>query len=89
MHGYGAASCAKGPSLIAGIGNTDDEYSRYLAMDGDKLILWTGKDSSLFGSGVFGSGKMGICWEQRLMEQSLRFMRMESGWPQGNWIWVA
>jgi len=39
----------KGPSLIAGMGNSEDEYSRYLGIDADKLILWAGKDNSLSG----------------------------------------
>jgi len=38
----------KGPSLIAGLGKTDDEYPRFLGLGGDKLILWMGKDNSLF-----------------------------------------
>jgi hypothetical protein len=47
----------KGPSLIAGVGNIEDEYSRYLAVEGDKLVLWTGKDSSLSGTAPLGTGK--------------------------------
>jgi beta-galactosidase/beta-glucuronidase len=49
----------KGPSLIAGMGRTEDEYSRYLGIDGEKLILWTGKDSALSGTASLGTGK----WE--------------------------
>ncbi len=37
----------KGPSLLAGIGNPEDEYSRFLGIDGDKLLLWAGKDNWL------------------------------------------
>ena len=40
----------KAPTLIAGIGNPEDEYSRYLGIDGDKLILWAGKDNVLSGA---------------------------------------
>ena len=40
----------KGPTLIAGIGKPEDEYSRYLGIDGDKLILWAGKDNVLSGA---------------------------------------
>lgn len=36
-----------GPSLIAGFGDPAEEYSRYIGVDGDKLILWGGKDNSL------------------------------------------
>src|SRR5271165_4666924 len=39
----------QGPSLIAGMGNSEDEYSRYLGIDGDKLMLWAGKDNRLSG----------------------------------------
>jgi len=37
----------KGPSLVAGLGDPADEYSRYLALDGQKLLLWMGKDNEL------------------------------------------
>jgi hypothetical protein len=47
----------KGASLIAGIGKPEDEYSRYLAFDGDKLILWAGQENSLSGLGAFSLGK--------------------------------
>lgn len=50
----------KGPSLIAGVGSPEDEYSRYLGMDGDKLILWAGKDSSLSGAAPLGTGRWGF-----------------------------
>ena len=40
----------KGPTLIAGIGKLEDEYSRYLGIDGNKLILWAGKDNTLSGA---------------------------------------
>ena len=43
----------KGPTLIAGIGKVEDEYSRYLGIDGDKLILWAGKDNVLSGAVAF------------------------------------
>ena len=48
----------KAPTLIAGIGNPEDEYSRYLGIDGDKLILWAGKDNVLSGAAAFNSPKM-------------------------------
>ena len=40
----------KGPTLIAGIGKLEDEYSRYLGIDGDKLNLWAGQDNILSGA---------------------------------------
>jgi Glycosyl hydrolase 2 galactose-binding domain-like/Exo-beta-D-glucosaminidase Ig-fold domain/Glycosyl hydrolases family 2/Concanavalin A-like lectin/glucanases superfamily/Glycosyl hydrolases family 2, TIM barrel domain len=46
----------KGPSLIAGIGKPDDEYSRYLGVDGDKVILWAGKENTLSGVAALAPG---------------------------------
>jgi hypothetical protein len=37
----------RSPSLLAGIGDMAEEYPRYLASDGSKIILWMGKDNSL------------------------------------------
>jgi hypothetical protein len=37
----------KGPSLIAGLGDPESEYSRYLSIEGDHLVLWAGKENSL------------------------------------------
>jgi hypothetical protein len=37
----------KGPSLIAGLGDPESEYPRYLSVDGDNLLLWGGKENSL------------------------------------------
>ncbi len=42
-----------GPALLAGVGNTDSEYSRFLGIDGDKAFLFTGKDRLLSGSAAF------------------------------------
>ncbi len=47
----------KGPTLIAGLGKPEDEYSRYLGIDGDKLILWAGKDNLLSGSAALSPRK--------------------------------
>ncbi len=38
---------AKAPSLVAGIGDPNEEYPRYLGLDANKVILWLGKDNSL------------------------------------------
>jgi hypothetical protein len=35
------------PTLVAGIGETTEEYPRYLALDRGKLLLWVGKDNGL------------------------------------------
>ena len=45
------------PSLIAGFGNPEDEFSRYIALDGKNVILWTGKGSSLSGAALIDPGK--------------------------------
>jgi hypothetical protein len=35
------------PMLIAGLGDVTEEYPRYLAADGNNLILWMGKNNSI------------------------------------------
>jgi hypothetical protein len=37
-------------SPVAGLGNPEDEYSRYLATDGNKLQLWAGQENSISAS---------------------------------------
>ena len=44
-------------TLVAGFGDPTDEFSRYLALDGDHLILWMGKDNSLSGPATLAPGK--------------------------------
>jgi hypothetical protein len=44
------AEALKGPSLVAGIGAPAEEYSRYVALDGEHAILWMGKNNSLSGA---------------------------------------
>ncbi len=46
----------KGPTLIAGVGDPLAEYSQLLAHDGNKLLLWTGKDSCLAGGASLTPG---------------------------------
>ena len=50
----------QGASLIAGIGKMEDQYPRYLGMDGQKLILWMGKENSLAAPATFAVRK----WQQ-------------------------
>jgi hypothetical protein len=45
------------PTLIAGLGNPEDEYARYVAVAPGKLILWGGKDNSLDGPVTLAPGK--------------------------------
>jgi Exo-beta-D-glucosaminidase Ig-fold domain/Glycosyl hydrolases family 2/Concanavalin A-like lectin/glucanases superfamily/Glycosyl hydrolases family 2, TIM barrel domain/Glycosyl hydrolases family 2, sugar binding domain len=45
------------PTLLAGIGNPEDEYSRYLAVDLGQAILWMGKDNSISGPVQLVRGK--------------------------------
>ena len=48
---------AKLPTLLAGVGETSDEYSRYLALDTGRLMLWAGRDNSLEASADLRSGE--------------------------------
>jgi hypothetical protein len=52
-----AAEAVKMPSLLAGFGDPEEEFSRYLALSGDQLILWMGKDNTLFGTTALAPGK--------------------------------
>ena len=47
----------KMPSLVAGLGDPEEEFSRYLALSADRLMLWMGKDNSLVGTATLASGK--------------------------------
>ena len=51
------AEALKTPTLVAGIGDPEEEFSRYLALDGDHLTLWMGKDNSLSGAAALAPGK--------------------------------
>jgi hypothetical protein len=51
------AEALKGPSLVAGMGDPAEEFSRYLAFDGEHAILWMGKDNSLSGSASLAPAK--------------------------------
>ncbi len=51
------AQALKAPSLIGGIGDPAEEFSRYLASDGEHAILWMGKDNSLSGPAVLAPAK--------------------------------
>src|SRR6202451_3279688 len=52
-----SAEPLKGPSLVAGIGDPAEEFSRYLAFDGEHATLWMGKDNSLSGAASLAAGK--------------------------------
>lgn len=43
--------------LLAGIGDPDDEYSRYLALDGGHAIFWMGKGNSISGPAQLSTDK--------------------------------
>src|SRR5258708_10254563 len=47
---------AKGRSLIAGAGDPSDEYPRYLATDGTRVMLWMGRDNILPGGTTLTPG---------------------------------
>ena len=44
-------------TLVAGFGDPTDEFSKYLALDGNHLILWMGKDNRLSGPATLAPGK--------------------------------
>jgi hypothetical protein len=45
------------PTLIAGLGETTEEYPRYLSVAPGELALWVGKDNSLVGKANLATGK--------------------------------
>ena len=47
----------KGPILLAGFGEWDAEYARYIGVDGDKLIYWGGKDISFSAAAKLAIGE--------------------------------
>ncbi len=47
----------KGRSLVAGMGDPAEEYSRYLAIDAEHVILWMGNDNSFSGSAIIVPAK--------------------------------
>ena len=51
------AEAAKVMTLIAGLGDPTEEFSRYLAVDGVHAILWMGNDNSLSGPAVLDPEK--------------------------------
>lgn len=46
-----------GPCLIAGLGQAEEEYSRYLGVQSDRILLWMGKDNSLTAPATFSIGQ--------------------------------
>src|ERR1700694_2469147 len=51
------AEVLNAPSLVAGVGDPEEEFSRYLALSADHLILWMGNDNSLSGTISLAPGK--------------------------------
>lgn len=47
----------KASTLIAGLGETTEEYPRYLSVDANSLTLWMGRDNSLAGKATLSPGK--------------------------------
>src|SRR5215469_6984661 len=45
------------PMLVAGMGDLEEEYSRYLAVDRSRLMLWMGKDNAVWGSTTLNPGE--------------------------------
>jgi hypothetical protein len=44
-------------TLVGGVGETTEEYPRYLSVDAQSLTLWMGKDNSLTGRATWTPGK--------------------------------
>ena len=61
------------PSLVAGFGDPEEEFSRYLALSSDHLILQMGKDNSLFSGPPLSPLENGISSRQHLMASSSAF----------------
>lgn len=51
------AEALKAPTLVAGMGDPAEEFPRYLAIDGEHLTLWMGKDNNLTGAASLVPGK--------------------------------
>ena len=51
------AESSKAPTLIAGLGDPADEFSRYLAIENGGLALWAGKDNSLASTAAISAGQ--------------------------------
>jgi Glycosyl hydrolase 2 galactose-binding domain-like/Exo-beta-D-glucosaminidase Ig-fold domain/Glycosyl hydrolases family 2/Concanavalin A-like lectin/glucanases superfamily len=47
----------KAPTLVAGFGETTEEYPRYLTVDASGMALWMGKDNSLGGKAALPPGR--------------------------------
>jgi hypothetical protein len=47
----------KAPTLLAGFGDPEEEFSRFLALDSGHVMLWLGKDNTLSGAAIFDPGK--------------------------------
>jgi len=52
-----ATEIPTGLSLIAGIGDPTDEYSRFLAIDAGKLIFWMGPENELSSATTLAAGQ--------------------------------
>src|SRR6266568_6561591 len=48
---------AKSPTLVAGVGDLNEEYPRYIGFDASKVMLWLGNDNALEGSAAVTPGK--------------------------------
>jgi hypothetical protein len=52
-----SAEALNGPALVAGMADPSEEFSRYLALDSEHVILWMGKNNSLSGAASLVPGK--------------------------------
>jgi hypothetical protein len=81
------AEAIKSPTLV-GLGETTEEYPRYLSIDAKSLSLWMGKDNSLSGQRLLHPAN-GISWLRSSMGRNFGCTRTASRWPMECWIWEA
>ena len=68
---------SKSATLVAGVGDPNEEYPRYLGLDAGKVILWLGKDNS-FEALQLSHRDSGICWRQLSMAANFIFTAMDN-----------
>ena len=51
------AEASKKLSLVVGFGDSEEEFSRYLALDSDHVVLWLGIDNTLSGPATLAPNK--------------------------------
>ena len=55
--GSSLPEASKKLSLVVGFGDPEEEFSRYLALDSDHVVLWLGIDNTLSGPATLAPNK--------------------------------